>query len=532
MSNGNLEINGYILNKDRNKDNIPDWILLYQNKSYYDDQRGNEFRSESKIKAKALGLDITKDEKTFLAIIYAGHTYRSEPNTLNPEAFINSNEYIMGEKFVSGKPYNEERDDNEKNPVSTFAHIGIHAHELGHLLGFEDLKGGMDNDYWCLMSKGNFNGPNNEGACPAPINPYYRSMLGWIELNTINKAGQKKLRYRLSDPDIYQLKDTCSNCFFLVECRKFNCKMKMGNNKVYDYNSYIRDVNSENGILVWRKLKGNFVKLVHSSGLDNGDPEYQIFPGKLNVTVLTPWSDSREVEAGYFWVPNTKPTDNCGMEIMSQQEDFIEVKFFQLNPDSASPSKPKKLKYYCSRYIELSWDRNQEPDMAYYRIYKSIENGYTLYDSTADNYYIDTIQSVSSNKNTWTSIFYKISAVDLEQKESTFSSEVKISRTDIVDINEHFAISNQPLFYQNYPNPFNNSTKLSYSIPKSSHVSLKIYDIIGREVATLVDEVKLAGEHELLFDSKEYKNSNSSGVYIFRMTVDNRSLTRKGLFIK
>lgn len=49
--------------------------------------------------------------------------------------------------------------------------------------------------------------------------------------------------------------------------------------------------------------------------------------------------------------------------------------------------------------------------------------------------------------------------------------------------------------YQNYPNPFNPSTKIKYSIPQSSNVDLKVYDILGNEIETLVNEVKPAGTY-------------------------------------
>ncbi len=54
---------------------------------------------------------------------------------------------------------------------------------------------------------------------------------------------------------------------------------------------------------------------------------------------------------------------------------------------------------------------------------------------------------------------------------------------------------------QNYPNPFNPSTKISWQVPVGSHQTLKIYDVLGNEVATLVDEYKPAGSYEVVFNS-------------------------------
>ncbi|MBK7378344.1 MAG: T9SS type A sorting domain-containing protein [Ignavibacteriales bacterium] len=68
---------------------------------------------------------------------------------------------------------------------------------------------------------------------------------------------------------------------------------------------------------------------------------------------------------------------------------------------------------------------------------------------------------------------------------------------------------------QNYPNPFNPSTKISFSIPEKSFVTLKIYDMLGREVTELVNEELETGSFEKTFDA----SSLSSGVYIYRITA-------------
>lgn len=75
--------------------------------------------------------------------------------------------------------------------------------------------------------------------------------------------------------------------------------------------------------------------------------------------------------------------------------------------------------------------------------------------------------------------------------------------------------------FQNYPNPFNPSTVISWQLVKSSFVTIKIYDAIGREITTLVSERQSAGFHQINFSSEKYKLS--SGVYFVRMEVFNKS---------
>jgi hypothetical protein len=81
---------------------------------------------------------------------------------------------------------------------------------------------------------------------------------------------------------------------------------------------------------------------------------------------------------------------------------------------------------------------------------------------------------------------------------------------------------------QNYPNPFNPTTSINYSIPKASSVSLKVYDIIGNEVATLVNEFKNPGNYLVQFDASKL----SSGVYFYRIQADDFTSTKKLLLLK
>ncbi|HKJ80802.1 MAG TPA: S41 family peptidase [Ignavibacteriaceae bacterium] len=87
---------------------------------------------------------------------------------------------------------------------------------------------------------------------------------------------------------------------------------------------------------------------------------------------------------------------------------------------------------------------------------------------------------------------------------------------------------------QNYPNPFNPSTKIKYTIPSSvvtghaSSVQLKVYDVLGREVTTLVNETKLPGKYEIEFNAA----SLSSGVYFYRITAGNYTAVKKMLLMK
>lgn len=88
--------------------------------------------------------------------------------------------------------------------------------------------------------------------------------------------------------------------------------------------------------------------------------------------------------------------------------------------------------------------------------------------------------------------------------------------------------------YQNYPNPFNPETVISFKLSARSNVSLKIFDVLGREVATLVNEEKPAGEYQVLFNNQLTTNHKllSSGVLFYQLKVGNRLQTKSMLLLK
>ncbi|NOX17870.1 MAG: T9SS type A sorting domain-containing protein [Chlorobi bacterium] len=81
---------------------------------------------------------------------------------------------------------------------------------------------------------------------------------------------------------------------------------------------------------------------------------------------------------------------------------------------------------------------------------------------------------------------------------------------------------------QNYPNPFNPSTVIEYSVPENSYVELKVYDIIGNEITTLVSEEKSRGYYQIQFNAKGL----SSGTYIYSLRTNKSVQTKKMILMK
>jgi hypothetical protein len=82
--------------------------------------------------------------------------------------------------------------------------------------------------------------------------------------------------------------------------------------------------------------------------------------------------------------------------------------------------------------------------------------------------------------------------------------------------------------YQNYPNPFNPTTKIQYQVSSSSHVSLNVYDVLGNEVRTLINEEKPAGFYEVEFDARNL----SSGIYFYRLKAGSFVETKKMILLR
>ncbi|RJP60167.1 MAG: T9SS C-terminal target domain-containing protein [Ignavibacteriales bacterium] len=94
--------------------------------------------------------------------------------------------------------------------------------------------------------------------------------------------------------------------------------------------------------------------------------------------------------------------------------------------------------------------------------------------------------------------------------------------------NEHKEVVNEFSLSQNYPNPFNPTSKIKYQIAKLGKVELKVYDILGREITTLVNDIKAPGIYEVTFNASQL----ASGVYFYRLISSDFVQTKKMMVIK
>jgi len=202
----------------------------------------------------------------------------------------------------------------------------------------------------------------------------------------------------------------------------------------------------------------------------------------------------------------------------------------------AVPLAPQNLTVSASanNHPLLNWTKNNEADIQNYKVYKYVtsEIGWQYYGTVTTNSFEDLNESypVKGGSGLIHPVQYKVTAVDFHPYESlpsnivlTYVSGALLEKTNSDELKPtEFSLD------QNYPNPFNPSTRISYSIKEEGLVTLKVYDILGKEISTLVNENKPKGIYEAEFNASQLP----SGMYIYKIQAGNFTDVKKMLLTK
>lgn len=427
--------------------------------------------------------------------------------------------------------------------------LDVMAHEFGHYLFGGIHYAGVG--YHGLM----------DGQGSGAMSSFERIKMGWITPTTVStNLTNETISDALTTNDIYKIPISGTSYFLIdnhqrqnfyeLSWKKYNGgpKVSPGIGVLISHcTSSSIDIESAFGRWNWKKSGSQYVFPFEvntpnrTSGEDklnlrrksttSGEQTHSDFLGSQSDfftvdynTVFSPWSN-----------PSASPdTSNIAVEI-SEVSGVIKANFYVSNAVNAAPSKPQNLKILKGVYdpnlhkylIKLSWDANAESDLSLYEVWRKIDSGsWSLIGTSSTNSYDD-------YDFFWGGIvdlYYKIRAKDTQNKYSVYSDEV--SGTGIyapkININTVSTSPNEFSLSQNYPNPFNPSTEIRYALKENAFVALKIFDVLGSEIAVLKNENQSAGDYAVHFDASKLP----SGIYFYSITAGSFRQTKKMILLR
>ncbi len=196
--------------------------------------------------------------------------------------------------------------------------------------------------------------------------------------------------------------------------------------------------------------------------------------------------------------------------------------------DITAPDVPTNLTALVNddNSVNLSWFSSEAEDLHSYRLYRCIDNDTTiaehLFSVDLETVFTDSTITISGT------YYYWLTAVDFAGNESAFSEvdSVEIIVNGFKEFLE--SIPSECALHQNYPNPFNPSTTIEFSLPKSEFVELKVFNILGKEVTTLVSNKLNQGIHTYTFEG----NNLASGIYYYQLVAGEYREVKKMILLK
>lgn len=264
--------------------------------------------------------------------------------------------------------------------------------------------------------------------------------------------------------------------------------------------------------------------------------------GNISASVLEDWVDSvwvNDVKQNWFY-SSTNKLDSILFQIWSNdrwQNDAKTQYYFndnEIDLDSLISKDFRNSSWVNVIKRESKYDINHNEIEQVDKIWEdNIWNNQTKFIYSYNNLnLIDEVFCQQWNYNKWVNgigvmFFQNPISDELKAAFQTHSLITFYSEITSVDNNLNSSIDSYYLS-QNYPNPFNPTTQINYSIPEKAHITIKVYDVLGNELSTLVNEEKAMGNYTLEFKASSYV----SGVYFYRLQSNNYSDTKKLIVLR
>ncbi|MCP5062403.1 MAG: T9SS type A sorting domain-containing protein, partial [Ignavibacteriae bacterium] len=190
--------------------------------------------------------------------------------------------------------------------------------------------------------------------------------------------------------------------------------------------------------------------------------------------------------------------------------------------------------------IELTWSQHPDDEVTKYKVYRKTKYGSPMLISTIDRTgsqshtytYTDGLYSITNNTSSNNLLKYDVRAYyehssnpaieSAEDWESVYG-EILFKQTE-EELDENTFTEVLEYGISNYPNPFNPTTTIHYQLPEDANVSIKVFDILGKQIAELVNGEKGVGNHNVMFNSSNL----SAGLYFYTIEAKPTNLNGKG----
>ena len=199
--------------------------------------------------------------------------------------------------------------------------------------------------------------------------------------------------------------------------------------------------------------------------------------------------------------------------------------------DNLAPGVPAGLgaEWLAENQLKLSWTASNAPDFACFRLWKSLDPNFNHEEINPLAQLTDTL-FVDTDVQPGTHYYYRLAAVDYSGNVSIATPALDAHTTGIsgrAGIPEVFELS------ANYPNPFNPRTTIPYQIPENCRVNIRVFDLSGRHVQTLVNTFQAAGYYDIVWNGSDFRGTEmATGVYVVRMQAGKYIQTMKILYLK